>query len=88
MSDAKPMPDHSTCRNCGTAISWDEYSYTHDDTGFADCGIMFTGGTLKPYKDGLNLLVNPEITLTRHDGAYAEPREWGAPQDPSREMDA
>jgi len=68
------MPDHSSCRNCAAAISWDEYSYTHDDTGFVDCGVVFSGGTRMPS----GLLVNPEITATRTDGARAEPVEWSS----------
>lgn len=61
------------CRNCGIAISWDEYSYTHDDTGFVDCGIVFSGGQRM---SGGNFLLNPEMTVTRADGARAEPVEW------------
>lgn len=72
-ASGQPMPDHSTCRHCGIAISWDEYSYTHDDTGFADCGIVFSGGQRT---SGGSFLLNPEITMTRTDGARAEPIEW------------
>jgi acetoacetate decarboxylase len=37
-------PDHVPCRHCGKPISWDEVCWTHDDTGFADCGVEVSGG--------------------------------------------
>lgn len=33
-------PDHSKCRHCLFRISWDDYTYTHDASGFADCIIV------------------------------------------------
>lgn len=45
MADRVLTPDHVPCRHCGRPISWDEYCWTHDDSGFADCGITIGQGT-------------------------------------------
>lgn len=47
-----PTPNHTPCRHCGVPISWDEYCWTHDNTGFADCGIIIRGG-LRTNEGGL-----------------------------------
>lgn len=47
-----PTPDHVPCRHCGSLISFDEYCWTHDSTGFADCGLIVTGG-LRTDRQGL-----------------------------------
>lgn len=67
------MPDHSTCRHCAEPITWDDYSYVHDATGFADCQIAFSGG-----KKRGNLLLDPDITVAEGPakGKRAEPVEW------------
>lgn len=66
-------PDRSTCRNCQQPISWDEVCYTHDDTGFSDCGVMIDGGT----KIG-PITVDPELTVNPfYHGTRAEPITWG-----------
>jgi len=40
----EPTPDHVPCRHCGEPISWDEITWVHDNTGFADCGLVITPG--------------------------------------------
>jgi hypothetical protein len=79
-------PDFSTCRNCGKAIGWDDYSYTHMDTGFAECGLTISGGK-KPsgwlerlLKPGTSAVLDPVLTQTSDPaliGKRAEPVEWG-----------
>lgn len=55
----KPMPDRSTCRHCGKSITWDDWSYTHDHSGFADCGVVTVSGgeqvTLRVVADRVGL---------------------------------
>lgn len=68
------MPDHSICMYCGLPISWDEYTYTHDDVGWADCGVIMTGGQIRkalvvngvafPAPPGKVWRVNPDVTGT------------------------
>ena len=63
MSAVPRSPNRSTCRNCGHRISWGDLGYTHDDSGFGDCGIIvneLTGEIAKA--------VDVETT--------AEPIEW------------
>jgi hypothetical protein len=62
-------PDHVSCRSCGKSISWDECCWTHDDTGFADCGVQVTGGlplngSLITREGECRVLVDPEIQRT------------------------
>lgn len=72
----EPTPDHVPCRHCGVPISWDEMCWTHDDTGFADCGLVISGGT-HMISGGVVGIVNPTLTITRTDGAKAEPEgDW------------
>ena len=69
---SKESPDHSTCRNCGQRISWDDYSYTHDSNGFADCGIVISEGT----RIG-GCAIDPNIRQSStKKRRYAEPMEW------------
>ncbi len=63
-------PDHSTCYHCKTAITWDEYTYVHDNTGFADCGVRILGGT----KTLSGLIINPDIASDFT--TIAEPITW------------
>lgn len=58
---SEPTPDHVPCRHCGEPISWDEICWTHDSTGFADCGVTISGGT----DMGGGVLIDAEITTTR-----------------------
>lgn len=83
----KDSPDFSTCRNCGVAIGWDDYSYTHLDTGFVECGLTISGGEQPPgwlsrmLKRGITATLNPEITQTTDPklaGKRAGPVEWDA----------
>lgn len=80
-------PDFSTCRNCGGAIGWDDWSYTHMENGFSTCGTIISGGR-KPrglvgrVMKGLGLsgVVDPTITTNPdYAGKTAEPVEWGDP---------
>lgn len=64
-------PDHVPCRHCGVPISWDEICWTHDDTGFATCGTIISGGTRSPSD---MITVNPDIDVEGpHAGKRAEP---------------
>jgi hypothetical protein len=63
-------PDHSTCRNCTKPITWSEYSYVHDDNGFADCGVKITGGTVV----GVGVTLDPDIS--GGGVTVAEPVTW------------
>jgi hypothetical protein len=69
-------PDHVPCRHCGVPISWDETCWTHDNTGFADCGLTVRGGT--PVRDHPEVVMNPTLTVEGpHKGKHAEPvGEW------------
>lgn len=68
-------PDHSTCRNCGTPVTWDDWCYVHDANGFADCGLVVSGGT--PLAPGV--LLNPRMSpLAAGQTGRAEPVEWDA----------
>lgn len=62
-------PDHSVCITCHKPISWDDYGYTHDDTGFADCGIALD---LDPLVHGVSL-VKEIHQFSRYEGATARP---------------
>lgn len=64
-------PDHSTCLNCKKPITWDDWSYIHDDTGFADCGIALD---LRPL-DGRVSSVEEIHQFKRFEGAVAHPIE-------------
>lgn len=63
-------PNHVPCRHCGHLISWDEICWTHDDSGFADCGLTVSGG-----RDiGGGVVANPDIVQkSGFDGKRAEP---------------
>jgi hypothetical protein len=66
---AQPTPDHVACRHdCGVTISWDQFCWTHDDTGLAECGIRILGGT--PVGDAL---LDPAMIRTRKPQTRAEP---------------
>jgi hypothetical protein len=68
-------PDRTSCRHCGQIIVWDDYSYTHSATGFADCGIHVTGGL--PIEGSLSVRLNPKIEQDLcWAGRRAEPAEW------------
>ena len=66
-------PDHVPCRHCGASISWDEVCWVHDDTGFATCGVVMSGGITDGY-----VTYNPNIEVVGpHKGRHAEPiGEW------------
>jgi len=78
-------PDHTTCLNCGKPISWDDYSYIHDASGMADCGLtrLETGNALpEPFESwrgehGERLV---EVTFVPEEGVEktgtAIPIEW------------
>lgn len=74
-------PDHSTCRhkNCGRPISWDEYCYTHDDSGFADCRMTLIRAGERVKLRGVSTLVDRDtfayLSNTPEDQT-AEPKEW------------
>lgn len=63
-------PDHSTCRHCNVAISWDDDRYTHDDTGFGDCGVVLDD-LAGPVTFDPTTKVDPAFA-----GSRAEPVEW------------
>jgi hypothetical protein len=67
-------PDHVPCRHCGQPISWDEICWTHDEHGFADCGLVLSSGTrIGPY-----MTVDPKLTIDpKYKDKRAEPvGEW------------
>jgi hypothetical protein len=77
-----PTPDHVPCRHCGKPISWDEMCWTHDHSGFQECGTAVTGGTPVPDLYGIppppgtHFVLDPDV---RNDGdtRLAEPEgEW------------
>lgn len=74
MTATATSPDHSTCRHCDQPITWDEVCYTHDDTGFAECGVTITGGT----EVAPGVTVNPRVRAPsgKHRDKRAEPVEW------------
>jgi hypothetical protein len=37
-------PDHVPCRNGDGPISWDDWCWTHDNTGIADCSFLNAEG--------------------------------------------
>lgn len=66
-------PDHVPCRHCGVPISWDEYCWTHDDTGFADCGLTIRGGDAIEGRT-MTVILDPDLTVEGpHAGQRAEP---------------
>lgn len=68
----EPTPDHVPCRHCGVPISWDEICWTHDDTGFADCGLTVSGGISVP--GAPSVIMNPTLSVEGpHAGKRAEP---------------
>ena len=71
----KPTPNHVPCRHCGVPISWDEYCWTHDDTGFADCGTVITGTEKITAPSGhFVAYIDPKIAVVGpHAGKNAEP---------------
>ena len=59
----EPTPDHVPCRHCGVPISWDEICWTHDDTGFSNCGTVIRGGdAITGDKDRMIMVIDPDIT--------------------------
>lgn len=78
-----PTPDHVPCRHphCRQPISWDETCWTHDDTGFADCGLLILDpdngqpvATL--FGPGIAALVDPTILQPPpHARTLAEPED-------------
>lgn len=73
-------PDHSYCRFCEEPITFQEVSYTHDSTGFADCGVRISGGKPATF-GGQKITINPEITTDpSYGGSQAEPMEWNPPK--------
>lgn len=86
-----PTPNHTPCRHCGVPISWDEYCWTHDNTGFADCGLLIRGGLRTdlaglvkaldfqpvPFVRSGEFILDPHISLPPTDGTTALPiGEW------------
>lgn len=73
-----PTPDHVPCRHCKEPISWDEYCWTHDSSGFATCGTVISGGRHVGEGHGVSLTVDPDIrTEGLHAGKTALPiGEW------------
>lgn len=65
-------PDHVPCRHCGLPISWDEICWTHDDTGFADCGLTIESSD-RIASESMTLLINPTFVKGPHAGKRAEP---------------
>lgn len=66
-------PDAAECEHCGQPISWDEICYTHDSSGFANCGVNVSGG--RAIASGI--LVDPEVLqVAGWEGKCAEPTEW------------
>jgi hypothetical protein len=66
-------PDHVPCRHCGVPISWDEICWTHDDTGFADCGLVISGGKSVGRSRG-EMILDPDLKIEGpHAGERAEP---------------
>lgn len=84
------MPDRTQCRNCGRWIYWDDYSYTHADSGFAECAVMLVGG--RPVADddpellrvaesiarrhGSTLIIDLQLVLRHRHDWRAEPVDW------------
>jgi hypothetical protein len=65
-------PDGVPCRHCGKPIFWDEICWIHD-TGFADCGLVVSGGKEYSVND-LSLLTDPDLAVQGpHAGKRAEP---------------
>lgn len=61
----EPTPDHVPCRHCGKPISWDEICWTHDDTGFATCGTIISGGTvIGSWRVNADIKVDPKFKGT------------------------
>jgi hypothetical protein len=60
MTEAELTPDHVPCRHCHKPISWDEVTWVHDLTGFADCHLQVTDGV----KVGTIAVINPTFTVT------------------------
>lgn len=69
-------PDHSECFHCHKPITWNEYTYVHDDTGFADCGIVINGECAQGRINGVlhNIVIDPDVTTTMK--TMAEPITW------------
>ena len=69
-----PIPGHVPCRHCGKSISWDEICWTHDDTGFADCHLTISGGTLLGIAGSPSeVLVEPTLSKPVDATTRAEP---------------
>lgn len=69
--DSLFFPDHSTCITCKKPITWNEWSYTHDDTGFADCGITLDTTPLGTHISA----VHETHQWDRYAGSLASPIE-------------
>jgi hypothetical protein len=72
-------PDGVPCRHCGLPISWDEICWTHNDTGFADCGLVISGGNAIVGDQGRMIaVIDPQLNVEGpHKGQRAEPvGEW------------
>lgn len=71
LADAK-SPDRSICRFCEEEISWDQVCYTHDNSGWSDCGVTIVGGSVVG-----SFVVNPELEVNpMFQGKRAEPVTW------------
>ena len=63
-------PDHVPCQHCGLPISWDEICWVHDNTGFADCGLVIRNARMKFG----SVIVDPQLDVEGpHAGKRAEP---------------
>lgn len=69
------LPDHSTCVHCGVGITWDEWSYVHDDSHFADCGIIKIGGNWVDLPDGTKIHYGYDIRQISGVKTVARPVE-------------
>lgn len=47
-----------SCKHCGKAVEFDQWSYVHKDTGWANCGVESVGGDRR-YGGGIS--VNPAV---------------------------
>lgn len=68
-------PDQATCEHCGQPISWDEVCYTHDSSGFAECGLVVGGGTIRRIF-GFKVREDPTFVRDPSFTSKAEPTTW------------